>query len=206
MSRFRLFDREQQSVYEFQVVATDGGRYDARSQKVPVQITIADVNDNKPVFSRYPFMADIPAYTHPGQEILHVTAVDSDEGTNADIVFSFLNEPPYNKFRINPNSGSVTATSSLAGESGKLFHLEVLATDKGNPPQSGVGLIEIKVGESSENSQVLRFQNSTYIANLAEHAPVGKEVIQVFYYVRFSIITLTLIDIWPLNTHYNHLI
>lgn len=169
-------------MYEFQVVATDGGRYDARSQKVPVQITIGDVNDNKPVFSQYPFTAEVPAYTQPGHEILHITAVDNDEGTNADIVFSFLNEPPLNKFRINPNSGSVTAASSLAMESGKLFHLEVLATDKGNPPQSATGLIEIKVGESSENFQALRFQNSTYIVLLPENPPVGKEVIQVQYY------------------------
>ncbi|KAG8311195.1 condensed mesenchymal cell proliferation [Homalodisca vitripennis] len=174
-----LFDRERQSVYEFQVVATDGGRYDARSQKVPVQITIGDVNDNKPVFSHYPFTAEIPAYTQPGHEILHITAVDNDEGTNADIVFSFLNEPPSNKFRINPNSGSVTAAASLAMESGKLFHLEVLATDKGNPPQSATGLIEIKVGESSENAQVLRFQNSTYVVHLAENSPIGKEILQV---------------------------
>ncbi|XP_054259476.1 protein dachsous-like [Macrosteles quadrilineatus] len=174
-----VFDRERQSVYEFQVVATDGGRYDARSQKVPVQITIGDVNDNKPVFAQYPFTAEVPAYTQPGHEILHITAVDNDEGTNADIVFSFINEPAMNKFRINPNSGSVTAASSLAMESGKLFHLEVLATDKGNPPQSATGLIEIKVGESSENTQVLRFQNSTYVVHMAENSPVGKEVLQV---------------------------
>ncbi|XP_069675157.1 protein dachsous-like isoform X2 [Periplaneta americana] len=174
-----LFDHERQSVYNFQVVATDGGRYDARSQKVPVQITIGDVNDNKPVFSRFPFSAEVPAYTQPGHNLMRVTAEDQDEGTNAEIVFSFVNEPLNNKFRINPNTGIVTAASSLAMESGKLFHLEVLARDKGNPPQSATGLIEIKVGESPEGASTLRFQNASYVVHLPENAPVGRDVIQV---------------------------
>lgn len=174
-----MFDHERQDVYNFQVVATDGGRYDARSQKVPVHITIGDINDNKPVFSRFPFSAEVPAYSQPGHNLLRVTAEDQDEGTNADIVFSFVNEPSSNKFRINPNTGIVTAASSLAMESGKLFHLEVLARDKGNPPQSATGLIEIKVGESPEGAATLRFQNSSYTVQLPENAPIGREVAQV---------------------------
>ncbi|RZF38383.1 hypothetical protein LSTR_LSTR017399 [Laodelphax striatellus] len=174
------FDRERQSMYEFQVVATDGGRYDARSQKVPVQIIIGDVNDNKPVFTRYPFTAEVAAYTQPGHDLLRVTAVDDDEGTNADIVFSLINEPPNNKFRIDPNSGVVTAAASLAMESGKMFHLEVLATDKGNPPQSATGLVEIRVGEWPEGSPTLRFQNASYTVLIPENSPTGKEVLQIF--------------------------
>jgi protocadherin-16/23 len=174
-----VFDHERQSVYNFQVVATDGGRYDARSQKVPVQITIGDVNDNKPMFSRFPFSAEIPAYSQPGHNLLRVTAEDKDEGTNAEIVFTFVNEPSNNKFRINPNTGIVTAASSLAMESGKLFHLEVLARDKGNPPQSATGLIEIKVGESPDGAATLRFQNTSYVVHLSENAPIGMEVVQV---------------------------
>jgi protocadherin-16/23 len=131
------------------------------------------------VFSRFPFSAEVPAYTQPGHNLLRVTAEDQDEGTNADIVFSFVNEPSNNKFRINPNTGIVTAASSLAMESGKLFHLEVLARDKGNPPQSATGLIEIKVGESPEGAASLRFQNSSYMVHLPENAPIGREVAQV---------------------------
>ena len=70
-------------------------------------------------------------------------------------------------------------------ESGRLFHLEVLAKDKGSPSLSSTGLIEVRVGDAagsdpSASSQVtLRFQNSTYNVQLAENAPVGKDVIQV---------------------------
>lgn len=83
----RHFDREKQSVYTFEVRATDGGRYDARSEKAQVQITITDVNDNKPVFTQYPFTVELPVYSQPGQELLKVTATDKDEGVNAEIVY-----------------------------------------------------------------------------------------------------------------------
>jgi protocadherin-16/23 len=74
-------------VYSFQVVATDGGRYDARSEKVSVQLTLSDVNDNKPVFEMYPFTAEVASSVQPGQTLVQVKAHDKDEGANADIVY-----------------------------------------------------------------------------------------------------------------------
>lgn len=171
--------------------ATDGGRYDARSEKAQIHITITDVNDNKPVFVKYPFAADVPAFTQPNQQLLQIVAEDKDEGANGEVVYSLINQPSNSKFRIHPSTGVVTATSSLTMESGRLFHLEVLATDKGSPPLSSTGLVEIRVGMMGEvgssgstdvgaQSQVaLRFQNATYHVQLAENAPVGKDVIQV---------------------------
>lgn len=55
------------------VVATDGGRYDARSAQVPVRVTVIDVNDNRPSFTKYPFVAEVPAYTQPGQNLVKVS-------------------------------------------------------------------------------------------------------------------------------------
>jgi len=174
----RLFDREKRSNYELQVVATDGGRYDARSQRVPVQITITDVNDNKPVFASHPFTAQVPVYTPAGSAIVTVLATDADLGTNSEIIYSFINEPGNSKFKINPNTGVITASASLATEAGKLFHLEVLARDRGNPPQSTTGLVEVRVGESAD-AATLRCQNSTYFVRLSENAGPGTEVVQL---------------------------
>ncbi|CAB0004619.1 unnamed protein product [Nesidiocoris tenuis] len=173
------FDREKKSLYVFQVVATDSGRYDTRSEKVPIHITIEDVNDNKPVFSRYPFTANIPVYSPSGKELLRVVATDADEGANAEVVFSFHNEPLHNKFRIDPKTGVVTSTSTLAMESGKMFHLDVVAMDRGNPPQSSNCLVEITVGDIPDHVPSLRFQNSSYSVSLQENSPRGTEVLQV---------------------------
>ncbi|XP_069943885.1 protein dachsous-like [Cherax quadricarinatus] len=172
------FDREKQNMYTFEVRATDGGRYDSRSEKAQVQITISDVNDNKPVFTQYPFTVDVPVYSQPGHQLLQVSATDKDDGVNADIVFSLVDEPVNNKFRINPETGIVTATSQLGLESGRIFHLEVVAQDRGRPPQSSTGLVEIRVGDATSTT-TLQFPNATYSAELGENAPAGSDVVQV---------------------------
>ncbi|XP_068225068.1 protein dachsous-like, partial [Palaemon carinicauda] len=172
------FDYEKESVYTFEVRATDGGRYDVRSGVAQVQITITDVNDNKPVFNSYPFTVRVPVYSQPGHQLLQVTASDKDEGVNADIIYTLANEPSNNKFRINPETGIVTATSPLGLERGRLFHLKVVASDRGQVPQSSTGLIEIMVGDAT-SATTLRFKNLTYAVKLNENAPSGYNVLQV---------------------------
>lgn len=155
------------------VVATDGGRSDARSQRVPVQIIIDDVNDNKPLFSSYPFKAQVAAYVQPGQSLLQVNAIDPDQGTNGEIFYNIINDSTNGKFRLNPTTGALSATQSLSSENGRLLHLEIMARDKGNPPQSATGLIELRIGEVPQGLPDLKFQNETYVVTLLENTPSG---------------------------------
>lgn len=161
------------------VVATDGGLYEARSQRVPVQIIIDDVNDNKPVFEKYPFRGQVMTLVQPGQMLLQVTAIDADQGTNGEIVYSLINDSTNGKFRLNPNTGVLSATQSLSSENGRLLHLEIMARDKGNPPQSSTGLIELRVGDVQSGVANLRFQNETYEVELLENVPAGTSVLQL---------------------------
>ncbi|XP_021205801.2 protein dachsous isoform X1 [Bombyx mori] len=172
------FDREKTNVYHFEAVATDQGRYITRSQRVSVEVTITDVNDHKPIFTKYPFKEQVASLTPPGQSLLRVSATDKDIGINAEILYELIDNFN-NKFRINPTTGVLTATQSLASENGKLVHLKIMAKDKGNPPQSSTGLIELRVGDFSDNTLSLNFQNSTYNVTVPENLPYGKEVIQV---------------------------
>ncbi|XP_023290467.1 protein dachsous [Orussus abietinus] len=171
-------DRERRSVYNFLVVATDGGKYDAKSTSVPVQITVMDVNDNAPIFEEYPFRARVPLSSQPGQNVVRVSATDADIGANGEIVYSFLHAQDKPKFRIHPTSGVVTSTSSLAQDNGRVYHLEIVARDKGNVPLSSRGMIEVRIGDVSELT-TLKFQNDTYEVVVQENSPVGTEVIQV---------------------------
>jgi protocadherin-16/23 len=161
------------------VVATDSGKYNARSQKVPVTVRIDDINDNKPIFTQYPFRERVAAYKQPGQTILKISAKDADHGTNSEIVYSLVSDGSYSKFRINPNTGILTATQSLASEKGKIVYINVLATDKGNPPRSSTGLVEIVVGDILESTPQLRFQNSTYVVNVPENTDKFQDIIRV---------------------------
>lgn len=116
--------------------------------------------------------------TPPGQSLLRVSASDNDIGTNAEILYELLDTSNH-KFRINPTTGVLTATQSLASENGRLIHLKVLAKDKGNPPQSSIGLIELRIGEFPEQTPSLSFQNLTYNITVEENLEYGKEVLQV---------------------------
>lgn len=161
------------------MVATDGGKDDAKRTLIPVEINISDINDNAPVFEVYPFEARVPMSTQPGQNVIKIKATDADHGPNGEIVYTFLREQDKPKFRIHPSTGVVTATSSLAQENGKVYHLEVLARDKGNPPLSARGLIKIRVGDLGESTPVLKFQNDTYEVIVQENSSKGTEVLQV---------------------------
>ncbi|XP_034945653.1 protein dachsous [Chelonus insularis] len=172
-------DRELQNTYNFMVTATDGSNYDAKSTSIAIEIILVDVNDNAPIFEKTPFTTTIPVTTQPGQVILQVNAKDLDDGINGEIVYSFLHEQEKPKFRIHPNTGIVTTTTILNQEYGKVFYLEVLAKDKGNPSKNTTGLIRIFIDSLDEITPILKFQNNTYEVMIQENAAVGIEIIQV---------------------------
>jgi len=137
------------------------------------------VNDNAPVFEEYPFRARVSTGTQPGQNILRVTANDADEGTNGEVVYSFLHEQEKPKFRIHPNTGVITASLSLSQDNGKIYRLKVLARDKGNPPNSAQGLIELQIGDLANLTPSLKFQNDTYNVIVQENSAAGTEIVQI---------------------------
>lgn len=161
------------------MVATDGGKSEARETSINVEVNIGDVNDNPPVFEEYPFKARVPVSTQPGQNILRVKATDSDDGPNGEIIYTFLGDQEKPKFRIHPSTGMVTVTSSLAQENGRVYRLEVLARDKGTPPLSAKGLIELRIGDLADLTPALKFQNDSYEVVVQENSSTGTEVIQV---------------------------
>lgn len=170
-------DREKAREYSFMVVATDGGLYDAREQSVSVHIMINDVNDNAPVFEEYPFKKQISPFVQLGQKLIQVSASDIDDGQNGEVVYSLASDSFIDKFRLNPNTGTLTAIRSLAEDNGHTIHLKITARDKGNPPQNASGLIVLRIGDVSSES--LRFQNEIYTVSLAENVLNGHSVVHV---------------------------
>lgn len=88
-----------------------------------------------------------------------------------------MNKPSNSKFRINSETGILTATSPLGLERVHLFHVEVIAKDRGTPSQSSTGLVEIQVDAPS--STTLKFQNVSYDVNVPENSLSGTDVVQV---------------------------
>uniref|UniRef100_A0A336LSR0 CSON015170 protein n=1 Tax=Culicoides sonorensis TaxID=179676 RepID=A0A336LSR0_CULSO len=155
-------DREKKSYYEFTVIATDGGQSIARSEKAFVQITIDDINDNSPLFFEYPLKRRISHLVQPGHLLMHVEAKDADVGINGDIIYELIPTKSSGKFKIDLNTGTLTATQSLVSENDKTIYLEVIARDKGYPTRTSMGLIELNIGDDFDRHPRLKFQNETY--------------------------------------------
>jgi len=123
-----------------------------------------------------PIFAKIPPYTKPGQNIVQVVATDADEGVNADVTYSLDSSDP--KFTVNSQNGQISAVSSLSSDRGRIFHLKVIAKDRGTPAMSSTALVSIQVGDIDPQN-VLKFQETEYQADIAENSPNGVEVMKV---------------------------
>lgn len=174
-----LFDREKKARYMFEVRASDSGKYDARWERAVVHVTVVDVNDNRPVFTKYPFVASVSAHAHSGTQVAYVQAVDADDGPNADVFYSFANSAMSHKFHLDPDTGLVTVAGSLLSDNGNVIHVDILARDRGRPSKMSTGVLEVRVGPASASAPSLRFQNSTYHVQLSEVSPKSTEVVRV---------------------------
>lgn len=77
-------DREKISGYLLTITARDHG-YPPMSDTTDVEITVADVNDNSPVFNAATYHANIVEDALIGTSVLSVMATDSDQGLNSRV-------------------------------------------------------------------------------------------------------------------------
>ncbi|KAL3878338.1 hypothetical protein ACJMK2_030701, partial [Sinanodonta woodiana] len=132
------FDREKKSSYSFDVIASDAGLYDRRTEKVRVDITIGDINDNAPVFKEVPYTRNVSQGTSSGQLVLTVRADDKDDGFNGKVAYSISPDTAQKTldfFTIDP-SGNIKTTQSLGANAVGYHHLKIIARDQGNIPLS----------------------------------------------------------------------
>ena len=93
-----------------------------------VNVSVTDLNDNRPIFSRLfqhvTIDEDIPLHT----SIAQVVATDADTGPNGWLYFFFSEKSSF--FAIDPVTGVVTATRTLAGKRRRRYELLVVAKDR----------------------------------------------------------------------------
>ncbi|KAL5110216.1 Protocadherin-1 [Taenia crassiceps] len=90
-------DRETRPVFEFRVLAIDGGSPTPLTGTLSVQIRVTDANDHEPRFERLSYETSVEeGHVAEGVPILKVVAHDQDEGANARIRYSWW--PDYERF------------------------------------------------------------------------------------------------------------
>ncbi|CAG5988722.1 unnamed protein product [Menidia menidia] len=153
-----LLDREDRASYQLLVVATDGGQPEGLSSSATVSVTVADINDNPPRFHHHPYVTHIPASTAAGSLVFAVTVTDEDSGSNAQLHYSLLGRN-YEKFKIDPVRGAITANERLTGNSE--VTLTVRVKDGGANPKTDTTTVTVRF-VTGGNFPVIRIKERTF--------------------------------------------
>ncbi|XP_069651909.1 cadherin-23 isoform X2 [Haliaeetus albicilla] len=173
-------DREKKDHYTLTAVARDNPgdvSSNRRENSVQVLITVLDINDFRPQFSKSQFSTSIYENEPAGTSVVTMTATDLDEGDNGVVTYS-IEGPGAEAFKINKDSGLVVSRRRL--QSYERFNLTVVATDKGRPPLWGTTMLHVEVIDINDNRPIfVRPPNGT-ILHIKEEIPLRSNVYEVY--------------------------
>ena len=161
-----VLDRETQSLYVIQVIATDSGT-PPLSSTAYVTINISDVNDNAPMFNTTSANRTLPEDTAVGTLVATFLATDRDQTSSIQ-----YNIDPSDTFSIN-STGSVFLVASLDFETTQFYDLTINATDNINSQTATLLVFVSDVNEFSPSF----LQN--YTAEIDENSPADSFIIAV---------------------------
>ncbi|EDO35412.1 predicted protein, partial [Nematostella vectensis] len=148
-----------------------------KRDKAIVIVTVTDLNDNAPVFSRAVYAITVSELSLPGSPVFRIKAMDADEGDNAKFFYSLVSGTGMDKFFINSSTGELHLSKTLDRETTSSYNLVVKATDASNANLYSTAKIEITVGDSNDQRPV--FPESDYTVNITEDALIGSLVINL---------------------------
>ncbi len=168
-------DRELLSDYNITITATDEGSPSLSSTK-NIHLTVADVNDNPPVFQEQSYRAHLQENNKPGSSICSVSATDPDWRQNGTVVYSLLssdlNGAPVSSFlSINGDTGVIHAVRSFDYEQFQSFKVLVLARDNGSPPLSSNVTVSVFITDENDNSPQILYPSPEGNSFMTEMVP-----------------------------------
>ncbi|XP_072537654.1 cadherin EGF LAG seven-pass G-type receptor 3 isoform X2 [Salminus brasiliensis] len=170
-------DFETEREYTLRLRAQDNGRPPLSNNTGIVSVQVTDVNDNPPIFVSTPFQATVLESAPIGHSILHIQAIDTDNGDNARLEYRLTGTGTDTPFVINAATGWVTVSSELDRESVEHYFFGVEARDYGAPPLSATASVTITVMDVNDNRP--EFLQKEYFVRLNEDAAVGTSVVSV---------------------------
>ncbi|KAM4807713.1 protocadherin Fat 4-like [Rhinophrynus dorsalis] len=165
----KRLDRERRSKYSLLVRADDG----LQSSDMRINITISDVNDHIPKFSRPVYSFDVAEDTIPGSIVAAILATDNDSGVNGEITYTVSDDDEDGIFFLNPVTGVFNVTRSLDYEVQQYYILTVCAEDGGG--QSSCVRVYFNILDINDNPPV--FSMNSYSTSVMENLPVGSTVL-----------------------------
>uniref|UniRef100_UPI003AAED03C protocadherin Fat 2 n=1 Tax=Centroberyx gerrardi TaxID=166262 RepID=UPI003AAED03C len=142
-------DREEIPHYSLTVQAADEGD-PPLSTAAQVTVTVADVNDNPPVFSQINHSLLLQEGESVGSSILQLVVTDRDTPRNGP-PFSFHIVSGNEDRRFHVDQGGLLSLSAPLRKRVKPQHqLKIQVTDSGHPPLSSICVVNINVTEQSK--------------------------------------------------------
>ncbi|XP_052284985.1 protocadherin Fat 4-like isoform X2 [Dreissena polymorpha] len=139
-----------------------------------VNISIVDLNDNKPTFLKDVFHFSVPENLVPNSQIANVTATDSDRGPNGEVVYRMIGQ--MSLWQIDDKTGIISLAGGLDYETQKINTLEIEASDRGHPTRSSTCTVIITVVPVNEFEPIFKDIGPVTIP---EDAIIGQSVFQV---------------------------
>ncbi|KAL0974270.1 hypothetical protein UPYG_G00218000 [Umbra pygmaea] len=167
----KRLDRERRSKYSLLVRADDG----RQSSDMRLNITVSDVNDHTPKFSRGTYSFDIPEDMTPGSIVAAILASDSDSGVNGEITYSLEEDNEDDTFLLNPITGVFNVTRPLDYESQQYYILTVRAHDGGG--QASTVRVYFNVLDVNDNAPI--FNNTACSASVSESLSPGSSIVTI---------------------------
>ncbi|XP_069027765.1 protocadherin gamma-A11-like isoform X21 [Embiotoca jacksoni] len=177
-------DRELVSDYNITITATDEGSPPLSSSKT-VQLSVADINDNPPVFEEQSYSTYVTENNKPGSTLCSVTARDPDWRQNGTVIYSLLpgevNGAPVSSYlSVNGDTGVIHAVRSFDYEQFRSFKVHVMARDNGSPPLSSNVTVSVFISDVNDNSPQILYptpEGNSFMTELVPKAAHGGSLV-----------------------------
>ncbi|XP_030595601.1 protocadherin alpha-3-like [Archocentrus centrarchus] len=149
----KALDREQKAEHRLLLTAADGGS-PAKSGSLNLTITVLDVNDNRPVFSKDVYTVSLDENAPIGTLVIKLNATDLDEGLNSEIEYNFgktQKKNVHDTFELDSITGEIRVKGKVDFEETELYRLDLQASDKGQPPWTVESRVIIKIKDVNDN-------------------------------------------------------
>ena len=175
----QTLNRRANASFVLTVIASDHGNV-SRSTSVAVYITVLGGN-NAPTFSQPSFNISIPETVPGGYVVLNTQAMDTDVGTDAQVVYTLQGGASTFSLLQGFSNGSVlvrvTPGQQLNPRVTPSYVLVLVATDGGMPPLLGNTTLFVVVLDTVNHPSV--FTKTIYDATRSANVPVGTILVQV---------------------------
>ncbi|XP_054143731.1 protocadherin gamma-B5-like [Melozone crissalis] len=145
-----------------------------------VEVSIEDVNDNSPTFSKAALDLEIGELIPPGARFPLEMAYDADAGSNSLLTYQLTSNPSFSLAMRGSPEGSkleLVLEKALDREKQSTFELVLTAVDAGDPARSGTVQIRVNVTDANDNPPV--FSQDRYRVSLREDTPPGSAVLNL---------------------------